>query len=249
MALKDIKACNAARRRFVLVVDTSGRNLRFLSTLLRRFDYQVCTARTAAEALEVAAVVSPVLIMTCRKLDGQYTALGLIRAYKRANPRSAVPMIVLTARPDPAFERACLAAGALVCLRSPVPLEDFYRVIQVAVEPVPRMNIRITADLPAAIGEEAGYDRVRAISEHGAYLQTGARFPLKTRVPVRFRLDGRVVSAEGVVIYAHAAGAGHASRPGLGLQFVAISPQDRNRIRRFIRSEMARGISPLPAGR
>lgn len=245
MALKDIKACNAARRRYILVVDPNARNQKLLTTLLKRFEYEVCMARTAAEALEVATVVSPILIVMARQLDGQHTALELIKAYKKVAPPSPAVFIVLTTRPDPAFEKACLSAGALVCLRSPVSLENFYRVIQVAVEPVPRMNIRISANLPAAISGAPVDDRVQAISENGAYILTRALYPLKTRVPVQIKLPDGIVTAEGMVLYANAAGYGPGGRSGLGLQFVRISPQDQQRIRRFIRTEMTRGVVPL----
>lgn len=249
MALKNIETCAAERRRFVLVVDGSERGLKLITSLLKRFEYEVCPVGTVKDALEIGGTVSPVLIVAARKLDGENDALGFLRAFKEANPFCTSPFIVLLAKPDPEFERDCLTAGAAVCLRAPVTIENFYRIIQVAIEPVPRMNIRISADLPAAIEGARKDETVRAISENGAFVATTTLRPLKTRMPIKIKLPDSIVSADAEVIYSKAAGDDRKGQSGLGLQFVKISDEDQKRIRMFIRSEMSRGIAPLPPGK
>lgn len=246
MALKNIETCTADRRRFVLVVDSNDRNQQFLSTLLKQFEYDVYAVRTAAEALDLAAVVSPVLIITARQIGDRHDAIAFIGSFKKANPHCRAPFIVIVGKADPPFERACLAAGALTCLRAPVTIENFYRVIQVAIEPVPRMTIRISANLPARIQGTRTDECVRAISENGAYIMTRSPYPLKSRLPVQIMLAGCVISADAEVIYRCGCGDDGKSEPGMGLQFVSISDQDRDRIRLFIRKEMTKGIRPLP---
>jgi CheY-like chemotaxis protein len=243
MPLKNIEDHNAARRRFILVADSNARNLQHLTTLLKRLEYDVYAVRTAEEVLDLAAVVRPVLIVTARQLNAGHTALELIRAVKSANPACTAPVIVHIAKPDAAFERECLSAGALVCLHAPVTVENFYRVIQVAIEPIPRMTIRISADLPATINGARTDECVRALSEKGAYIQTSRLYPLNTRITVRIKLSGSMVSADAVVIYSNRTG-----HSGMGLQFTQISPQDQQRIRMFIRSELFKGVAPLRPG-
>ncbi len=249
MTLQNIETYTARRRRFVLVVDSNARNLQFLSTLLERFEYKAYGVRTLEEALELAAVVSPVLVVVARQLDGNNDALGLIRSFKSVNHTCRAPFIVLTSNADPAYERECLSSGALICLRAPITIENFYRVIQVAIEPVPRMTIRIGANLPAAINGVRTDECVRAISEQGAYIMTSSRHPLKTKLPVRIKLSDCVISADAEVIYRKGTDDNQKGETGLGLQFVRISEQDRQRIRLFIRSEMSKGINPLPNAR
>lgn len=245
MALKNIETAAANRRRFVLVVDSNDRNQRYLSTILNRFEYEAYAVKTAQEALEIASVISPVLIVTAAQLDDGNNARGLITAFKSAIPPCTAHFIVLTTRLDPLFERDCLNAGALVCLRAPVTFENFYRIIQVALEPIPRMSIRISTNLPAAISGKRKDEWVQGISENGAYIMTSLLHPHNAKVPVRIKLSNCVVSADAVVIYSKQSDSNGKGQSGLGLQFVRISEEDQQRIRLFIRSEMSKGVAPL----
>ena len=249
MALKNVATYTASRRRFVLLADSDARNLLYTYTLLKRWGYSVWTARTGAEALEIAAVVTPVLIVTAQHLDN-ITGLELIRKLKRMNAALTAPLIVLTRETDPVNERACLAAGAIVCLPAPASVEDLYRVVQVAIEPFPRMNIRINTRLDVAInnrpvdcGEGAC---ARALSEHGAYVRIRNPYPLNTRLPLRIHLADSALSVDAQVIYTRQAGNEQKNHPGMGLQFVRISWQDQTRIRTFIKNEITKDIRPIP---
>ena len=246
MELKNIEQYTADRRRFVLVVDSSDRSRRILSTLLKQFDYDPHAVSTAEEAVEVSTAIGPVLIVTAGQIDPACNAVQLIRSVRSANPDCTAPFIVLIAKSDPAFERECLKAGALTCLHAPVTFENFYRVIQVAIEPIPRMTIRISTNLPAAISGKRKDESVQEISEHGAYLLTSTLHPLGTRLPVKFKLPTCVVSVDAVVIYAKRPDEDAKGRTGLGLQFEWISEADQKRIRLFIRSEMTKDIIPPP---
>lgn len=243
MALQNIEKFNSDRRRFVLIVDSSDRNQRFVSSLLNRFDYKPYAVKTVREAREIAGVISPVLILSARQLDDGNDAIALIRSFPADNQDCKTPIIVLMTGPDPAFERDCLNAGAVTCLHAPIALENFYRVIQVAIEPVPRMTIRISTNLPASINGARNDECVQDISENGAYILTSRPYPLNTKLPVRIRLADCMVTAEAVVIYARESNNGRV-RAGMGLQFVRISEEDQQRIRLFIRSEMAKGAAP-----
>jgi CheY-like chemotaxis protein len=249
MTLQKIETHTADRRRFVLVVDSNDRNQRFLSTLLTRFDYEVHAVRTAKEALEIATVIIPVLIVVARQPDAQNDAPALIQSFRSAHPTCTAPFIVLTAKPDPAFEKDCLRAGALACLRAPVTIENFYRVIQVAIEPIPRMTIRISTNLPAAINETKKVECVAEISEDGAYILTSTLHPRDTKLSVRFKLSDCVITADAVVLYSKQPDNDRNGRSGIGLRFVRISEEDRQRIRQFIRGEMAKGVNPLRPAR
>jgi len=245
MELQNIETCTAERRRFVLVVDSNERNQRFLTTLLTTFEYEVHAVKTAKEALEIATVILPVLIVAARQPDAENDAPALIQSFRSANPECTAAFIVITAKPDPAFERDCLRAGALSCLRAPVTFENFYRVIQIAIEPIPRMTIRISTNLPAAINGTRTDECVQDISEDGAYLLTGALHRRDTKLSVQIKLPASVISADAVVIYSKQPGSDWNGQPGIGLRFLRISEEDRKRIRLFIRVEMSKGINPL----
>jgi CheY-like chemotaxis protein len=244
MELKNIEACTADRRQFVLVVDGNDRNQRLLSTLLQQFKYKPYAVKTAKEALALANIVSPVLIVAARQIDDENDAPRFIRSFRAANPTCTAPFIVITTKRDPVFERDCLSVGALACLCAPVTFENFYRVIQVAIEPIPRMTIRISTNLLATINNTRNDECVRDLSEDGAFILTSAPHPRDTKLLVRIKLSDRIISADAVVIYLKRSDNDLNGMAGMGLRFVRISEEDQHRIRQFIRSEMSKEINP-----
>ncbi len=245
MALINVDTRTVSRRRFVLVADSHPANLLYTSTLFKRFEYNVCPARTAREALETASVITPILIVTAQNLDDM-PGSELIGKLKQIDSTRAVSIIVLTRKTDRENERACLTAGAVTCLPTFTPVEDLYRVIQMAVEPVPRMNLRINTQLPVILnGNAVDCDKggcASVLSENGAYVRTYKPYPLKTRFPVQIHLADAPLSVEAEVLYIRKPANEPKAQLGIGLQFVHISPQDQLRIRRFIRDEITKGI-------
>ncbi len=247
MALDNIKTHTSSRRRFFLVVDSDDPGRDYTTKLLERFQYKVLSVRTGGEALEAATAITPVLIVCADRLDDM-SGLELIHQFKQDAPLWRVPVIVLTAEKDRTAVRPLLTAGAVACLPTPVSVEDLYRVIQVAIEPMPRMNMRIKTKLPVTIDGRAvscGEDGcAQTLSEQGAYVRTDHAYPLKSVFPVQIRLGDRTVSADAMVIYCRKERSEKRLRLGIGLQFVNISRPDQMQIRVFIRDELTKG-NPL----
>lgn len=236
---------SSGRRRFLLVVDSDVRKLSQTATLLQRFQYNIWTAHSAAEALEMASVAVPALIVTAQFLD-DLSGLELIKQLQQIGRLRTVPIVVLTQKTASANERDCLFAGALTCLSMPIQLEDLYRVVQVAVEPLPRMNLRINTNLSVIVNDRnvecVEGECASVLSEHGLYVRSLDPYPLNTRLPVQIRLADRTIAADTVVIYSHQAGDDPQDEPGMGLQFTEISREDQKRIRLFIRHEITKDI-------
>lgn len=245
MELHNIEKESADRRRFVLIADGNKRNQVFLSVLLKEFGYETCAVSTAGAALKTAVLMRPVLAITARQVDDDHDALGLIRLFKSADLEPPVPIVVLVAKPDPAFEQECLRAGALTCLRAPVTFESFYRVVQVAIEPLPRMTIRISANVPAAIDGKRGDERVQEISENGALVLTSSPYQRDRKLAVTIFLPDGEVSVDAVVLYVKRSDQEGSGKNSVGLQFTRISEEDQQQIRLFIRREISKGIAPL----
>ena len=66
----NVKNKNEEMNRFAVVVDSDTNDLVYAAVLLQRFEFQVCTARSAAEALEMTAVMPPVLVVTSQEVRG-----------------------------------------------------------------------------------------------------------------------------------------------------------------------------------
>ncbi len=241
------ESSNASQGKFLLVVDCNKSSSLALKALLKQFLYKVWSVNTAAEALELCDIVMPALVIVGQFED--MPQVDFIKELKRVVPADKASVLVLN-RKDAVHERACLSAGAVTCLKLPLNIETLYRTIQVAIEPVPRMNLRINTKLPVIIDDRSVNSRAgkfaNALSESGLFLVTQDPCPLNSKFPIRFKVAGKILSADAQVIYAHKEGNGTRFLPGMGLQFVRISDQDQEHIRLFIREEVRRGITTAP---
>jgi CheY-like chemotaxis protein len=249
MAYTHTNSTNESTRKFLLVVDSDKSSSSKLKALLKQFCYKVWSVKTAAEALELCDIIMPALVIA--RQVGDMSQIDFIRAFKRQNGAAGSAVLVIRTGEEGVFdERACLAAGAVTCLKHPLHVETLFRTIQVAIERVPRMNLRIDTKLRVAINDRTlnGTEEkfATALSEGGLYLLTGDLRPLNTMIPLGFTVAGKMIAADARVIYAHRQGNQENFRPGMGMQFVRISEQDQERIRFFIREEIRKGIFASP---
>jgi DNA-binding response OmpR family regulator len=232
---------------FLLIVDSDARSLFRTSTFLQRFEYQTYTAQTGAEALAVASVKVPSLVITSLDLTDMDGA-ELMRNFKKDSRIADVPFITLVRQGDLAEETRGFLHGAVDCLSQPVSAELLYRAVQAIIEKTPRMNMRIRTIQPVKVSNMPIDDPEGAytldLSEHGMFLRTWTPAALNTRLSLQIDLNGRLVPLEAAVLYSDRTGKGHYHEPGMGLGFVQIDKKDRECIRQFIMHEIERGISP-----
>lgn len=84
---------------------------RALSQGLRRHGIALHSAATAREGIERALSVRPDVLVVCTTMPDA-GAIGLLRAVRREQALDAVPVILLSADPDPAARMRALRAGA-----------------------------------------------------------------------------------------------------------------------------------------
>ena len=236
--------------KYVLVVGNDADNLVYTSILLQRFNYQICSAFTVDEALDLVDVTVPSLVIT----DLKTSVLGapqLIERLKQKPETARIPVIAKTEHLSPELERKCLDAGAWCCLKKPVDPEDLYRTVQAAIEATPRERIRIETRLSVMVNnrplDESAGEYATVLSSRGMYVETRNPFPVKTRFPVRLKIDEQEVNAEAKVIYSHKEGEGPSGRPGMGLFFVEISKEHEQLLKQYIVGQVTRGMKqPKP---
>jgi CheY-like chemotaxis protein len=226
--------------RLVMVVDGDSHQLAYHAMLLQRFEYRVCTARDAEQALTMAAGEVPSLVITELDLP-QMSGLDLLQRLRQGPRTAAVPVLAVIRTGDHGTEARCLRAGFTACLGKPIGAEDLYRAVQAAVEPEPRTSLRIHARMPVTVNNMpldcVEGECASVISEHGMYIRTLKPHPPNSLLAVQIALKGRTISADAVVLYSHRFGEGPFGEPGMGLKFARIAPQDREYIRLFIRNE------------
>ena len=245
MVMTPVHKNNPSLQKFLLVVDSNRSTSSRMKALLKQFQYKALSVHTADEALELCDIVMPSLVII-REVEDM-TQVDFIKNLKRLDTPGKVSVIVVSSSKDADAERDCLSAGAVTCLRPPLNIETLYRTIQVAIENVPRMNLRIDTKVPFVINDKTvtcGKGTfVTMLSEDGLYILTPDPCKLKTKIPITFKLADKEISAEAVVIYAHKRGNPENFEAGMGLQFVRISDPDQAQIRSFIREQFRKGIS------
>ncbi len=239
-----------SRNRYVLVVGDDTTNVVFISLLLQRLGYYICTAGSAENALNFAGAVVPCLIISDLKLPGM-SAAQMIRPLREREATAGVPVVIMLDDSNPRIVKKCKEAGAVACIAKPVDPEELYRVVQTAVESTPRGHIRIATRLRVTINDQQ-LDCVTGecaimLSSRGMYVRTQTRYPVSTVFPVRIDLDGRSIPAEAKVIYSFADGEGPYGQAGLGLYFTAISAEDQDRLQRYINNEVTKDLTPVGA--
>ncbi len=234
------------RNRSIVVVGGQSREMLSLSLLLRRFEYEVSPANTAAEAIERISAASPALVITDLVLPGM-GGMDLFTLLRQTRRTASIPVIFLIPLCDMASENRCLGAGAAGCITKPVQAEDLYRTVQAAIEPIPRADIRIDARMPVSVdnlplGCPEGQCEVD-LSVHGMYVPMQKPYPRNRQITVQFNIKDRMISAQGTVLYSRASGEMPHREPGMGLKFDNIDFQDREFIRAYIRDEVTRDIT------
>jgi CheY-like chemotaxis protein len=236
--------------RYLMVVDRNVGDLFYASMLLQRFSYKVCTAMTIEEALATARVALPALFIV--ELPTGMSSFELVQHLRQGPVEVTVPVIILTTDVLLQNEKTCHGEGVFF-LRKPVQAEDLFYTVQLAIEDRPNENIhprhhiRIYAQLPITVNDmslDCSSHGLCAtvMSEDGMYVQTLKPFPVNAQVSLRIVVQDKVISLGAMVLHNHGFGEGIFGRPGMGIRFTRIVPEDKEHIRQFIEEEVTKGI-------
>lgn len=97
-----------AEKQTVLVVDDSGEDRKIAQTVLEREGYEVVTASTGEECLDLLDAVQPDLIL----LDVMLPGIDGLEVCRQVRPKYDVPIIMLTAREEEVDKVVGLELGA-----------------------------------------------------------------------------------------------------------------------------------------
>src|SRR5712671_797238 len=108
----------------ILIVDDVPTNLKLMSVLLSRLGYQVFTATTAEEALEIALKIRPRLILADILLPGM-DGLEMTRRLKSAPETQNTVVLAVTALAMKGDEQKALEAGCDGYITKPIDVKTF----------------------------------------------------------------------------------------------------------------------------
>lgn len=232
------------RQDYLLVVTTDLRDIYDISLLLQRFGYRVCSAQSGAQAMEMAALSLPSLVITDLALSDM-SGLDLLR--KIAIHARSLPFIVMSpAENEHVEERRLELGGSVPVLAKPVSAEELYRAVQAAIESTPRSSLRIRTSLPVSVNSTLLDSRrgecATNLSARGLYVRMRKPYRLNDRLTVTVNIGSRAVTAAAAVLYSRRQDEGLAGEPGMAVKFTTITSEDQAFIASFIRSEVTKGL-------
>ena len=233
---------------FVLVVNSEPRSLIFTSMMIQRLGYHACSALGVANALEIARTTPPAIVIAELHLKG-LGGLDLLDLLRQNAVTRAVPVVIVAKEPTPEVEQQCRKAGAAAVLDKPLQINSLYQVIHPLLDPGSRRgHVRIKTRLPVSLNDRP-LDWVHGecatnLSVNGMYLRTRQGYPDNARVTVHITLNEEQITAEARVVRCLPHEDGHPGMWGIGLQFLATTPESGEIIRRFIHDEVTHGLDP-----
>jgi CheY-like chemotaxis protein len=113
----------------ILVVDDEPANISLLTKLLSRRGYEVHTASSADEALEIAAKIRPRLVLADIKLPGM-DGLEMTRRLKSSPETKDTVVVAVTAFALQGDEQKALEAGCDAYITKPIDVTSLPRIIR-----------------------------------------------------------------------------------------------------------------------
>jgi CheY-like chemotaxis protein len=241
------------RMRLLLVVDGDVSSSFYTSILLQRLEYNIYSAKTAEDALEIMGMTAPALILTEIALP-RMSGIEFLKLVKRTPEFGPIPVIIHTENKKPEYEELCRQAGCAEYLRKPADPNTLYAAIQSATEPTPRRVIRLKTSLCMYVEDEtdtqgvASGECITYLSENGLFISTAKPQPTGTALPIIFSLRNITIRVEAIVLYSYSKRSRPTGEHGMGLKFLNISPEDKELIRTFILEQLTRNIAPPGEG-
>lgn len=235
-------------KRLIVVVDGEDAHLYYTSMLLQRLEYNIRTAKTVADALEIMKVTEPALVLTEISLPDM-AGVELLRKLKRNPQTHKVPVIILTSSRDQAVKSACLEEGCAAYFHKPVDPDVLYAAIQKATETAPRQFIRLQTCLNVMVGDDKAAassviaDNITALSEQGMFVSTSQPKPVGLQIPITIFLEDSKIKVDGMVLYSFKREEGPLKTSGMGIKFVRISPEGQRMIKIFIKKAITKGLT------
>lgn len=235
-------------RRKILMVDDVQLFLDQQRSFLAREDFEVLVARSAAEALEIAARELPDMILMdlyMPDMDGDKCC----RQMKSMPALTDVPTIMVTSGvSEEDFER-CWEAGCDDIILKPINFHYFLAIIKKYLPVKERKARRYVARLKVHYGpnqEQLLDDYSINVSTGGLFIETANPLQVATKLTLGFSLPDREgeIRCQGRVAWVNHPDMmkNHSLPAGMGIQFVDLSLDDMNDIRQFIKS---RALLPM----
>ncbi len=226
-----------SEKKRVLVICRSSMGQMYLVVMLNRIWYTPVLAKTVGEGILLARENACSLIL----FDGDMTDEERVAAVAvmRADPSLAeLPRVALLTGEATLLPESLLSEGWTAVVTKPIKDISLMYDVLTRLSEEPRKTPRVPVRMRVEIQEQAPQRYLTAvnISEGGIYLRTYAPLPENTLLHLSFSLplDADTIRAAGAVVRTARLGAHLEMEPGMGLRFIDLAEDTRNRIRNFV---------------
>jgi len=229
-----------SEKKNVLVICQTAAGQMYLGVLLKRIWYKSILAKTVEEGIHYAGENPFALIVfDADMLDQDMDpAISLLRSEPSVKD---IPLVVFLTSEKGESSESLLARGCSAVITKPLDMALVYSVLarlSGQERQVPRVPTRIRVEIEEQTPEK--YLTCINISEGGVYLRTIEPLPEKGSLRLKFILprDTAEIQATAEVIRTESLGTQIETEPGMALQFIDISEENRSRIRNFVQWEL-----------
>lgn len=221
----------------VLVICRSSIGQTYLSVMLNRIWYAAVLAKTVGEGILLARKETCSLILFDGDIpDDERTAA--VAALKSEPSLKELPRVMLLTAGIHTLPESLLPEGWAAIVSKPIMdialLYDVLRKLSEEPRKTPRVPVRMRVEIEEQ--DPQRYLTAVNISEGGIYLRTHAPLPINTLLHLTFNLplDADTIRVAGEVVRTSLLGTHLETEPGMGLRFVDLAEDTRNRIRSFV---------------
>lgn len=227
----------------ILIADDMETFLRLEKMLLERSGFDIVMAKSGGEAIKKIQQEKPDIVfldLLMPDMNGDVVC----RFVKNNKGLKQIPVVMVTTKNEPEYRERCSQAGCDDYITKPVTQRDLFekikKFIPVERRGFPRVLLNVTVE---STGRSMSFsDFTYDVSEGGIFVKTETPLDPGAQLELTFSLpdDEAALNVRGKVVHSHKTGTektgGH---PGMGIQFINISPEAVGRIRRYV--ERAKG--------
>lgn len=221
----------------VLVICRSSVGQMYLGVVLNRIWYTPVLAKTVGDGIQLARENEFSLVLFDADLPDEDRIAAATAM--RADPSLAeIPRVALMTTDSYTLPESLLPEGWAAIVSKPITeIEHLYDVLRrLSAEPrkTPRVPVRMRVEIEEQ--DPQRYLTAVNISEGGIYLRTHAPLPIHTLLHLTFNLplDADTIRVAGEVVRTSLLGTHLETEPGMGLHFVDLAEDAKNRIKSFV---------------